>query len=196
MVGAAALHAGDFRAAVALRLPSHFMCETGIHAVFGYRRGPGFLSDKRNRPLIWSQAIIWEMSQKSPEGLFFRNFHIWTRVRISAGRQDRAEEKTAFVGEYSIWTSGQVLGAHVLLGFNNRGRADRICFPKLHRLISRCGRSMLETRVLLYICVQRVKVLVRFSGIARIWMRFVSNELSWLQPAGGENACQNGGDFR
>jgi hypothetical protein len=85
----------------------------------------------------------------------------------SAGRPDRAEGKTAFVGEYSIWASGQVAGAHVLLGFNNRGWAVRIGLPKSRHLISRRERSWWK-QGFFYICIQQLKVLVLFFGIARI----------------------------
>jgi hypothetical protein len=50
MVGAAAVHAGDFRAAIALHLP-RLISETGIHPVFGYRRGFIYLIQEPD-PLI------------------------------------------------------------------------------------------------------------------------------------------------
>jgi hypothetical protein len=80
------------------------------------------------------------------------------------------DQKAAFLSEYSTTTSGQVVGAHVLLGFNKWsalcGRESTI-------------RSGTEARSF-YIYVQRVKVLVLFSRIARDGRSFYGIGVSYL----------------
>jgi hypothetical protein len=58
------------------------------------------------------------------------------------------------------------VGAHVLLGFNNRERDA----PCARESIRHAGAAAKEKSF--YIYVRRVKVLVLFSGMARIWARF------------------------